>query len=51
MQGVEAADCALFGAPELTCWHPNLVNSGKHRDQRTATYAANLSPLELVQSS
>jgi len=35
MQGVEAADCALFGSPELTCWHPNLVNSGKHRDQRT----------------
>jgi protoporphyrinogen oxidase len=35
MQGVEAADYALFGAPELTCWHPDLVNSGKHRDQRT----------------
>jgi protoporphyrinogen oxidase len=35
MQGVEAADSAVFGAPELTCWHPDLVNSGKHRDQRT----------------
>jgi protoporphyrinogen oxidase len=35
MQGVEAADCALFGAPELTCWHPNVVNAGQHRDQRT----------------
>jgi len=34
MQGVEAADCALFGAPELTCWHPNIVNAGKFRDQR-----------------
>jgi protoporphyrinogen oxidase len=34
MQGVEAADFALFGAPELTCWHPELVNAGKHRDQR-----------------
>jgi hypothetical protein len=36
MQGVEAADCVLFGAPELTCWYPELVNSGKGRDQRTA---------------
>jgi protoporphyrinogen oxidase len=35
MQGVEAADRVLFGAPELTCWHPALVNAGKHRDQRT----------------
>jgi protoporphyrinogen oxidase len=34
MQGVEAADCALFGAPELTCWHPKLVNTSTHRDQR-----------------
>jgi hypothetical protein len=51
MQGVEAADCALFGAPELTCWHPNLVNSGKHRDQRTVLCAAKPSPRELVHSS
>lgn len=51
MQGVEAADCALFGAPELTCWHPNLVNSGRHRDQRTAVCATSLSQCELVQSS
>jgi protoporphyrinogen oxidase len=50
MQGVEAADCALFGAPELTCWHPNLVNSGKHRDQRTTNFAASLSPLNFVHS-
>jgi len=35
MQGVEAADNVLFGAPELTCWHPDLVNAGHHRDQRT----------------
>ena len=35
MQGVEAADSIVFGAPELTCWHPELVNAGKHRDQRT----------------
>ena len=35
MQGVEAADRILFGAPELTCWHPEVVNAGKHRDQRT----------------
>ncbi len=34
MQGVEAADHALFGAPELTVWHPELVNAGKHRGQR-----------------
>ncbi len=34
MQGVEAADNILFGAPELTCWHPELVNAGKQRDQR-----------------
>jgi protoporphyrinogen oxidase len=40
MQGVEAADSALFGAPELTCWHPDLVNSGRHRDQRTNCRAA-----------
>lgn len=40
MQGVEAADCALFGAPELTCWHPDLVNAGKHRDQRTLLSSA-----------
>jgi hypothetical protein len=39
MQGVEAADSALYGAPELTCWHPELVNAGKHRDQRTALCA------------
>ena len=51
MQGVEAADCALYGAPELTCWHPNLVNSGKHRDQRTMIGAASQSPCELVHSS
>jgi protoporphyrinogen oxidase len=40
MQGVEAADSALFGAPEITCWHPELVNAGKHRDQRTGFRAA-----------
>jgi hypothetical protein len=40
MQGVEAADHALFGAPELTLWHPDLVNTGKHRDQRTRQFAA-----------
>jgi len=34
MQGVEAADSVLFGAPELTCWHPELVNAGKQRNQR-----------------
>jgi hypothetical protein len=34
MQGVEAAGRVLFGAPELTLWHPELVNTGKHRDQR-----------------
>jgi protoporphyrinogen oxidase len=34
MQGVEAVDKILFGAPELTCWHSDLVNSGKHRSQR-----------------
>jgi len=51
MQGVEAADCALFGAPELTCWHPNLVNGGKHRDQRTTICATNLPSSELVLSS
>jgi protoporphyrinogen oxidase len=34
MQGVEAADHALYGAPELTCWHPDLVNANTHRDQR-----------------
>jgi hypothetical protein len=34
MQGVEAADRALFGAAELTCWYPELVNAGKHRNQR-----------------
>lgn len=49
MQGVEAADCALFGAPELTCWHPSLVNNGKHRDQRT-TFVMSLAPRELAHS-
>ncbi len=34
MQGVEAVDKILFGAPELTCWHPELVNSGQYRNQR-----------------
>jgi protoporphyrinogen oxidase len=34
MQGVEAADCVLFGAPELTCWYPDLVNATRNRDQR-----------------
>jgi hypothetical protein len=38
MQGVEAADRALFGAPELTCWHPDLVNTGSRRDQRMKIY-------------
>ena len=47
MQGVEAADCALFGAPELTCWHPNLVNAGKHRDQRTNAYCGEVQLEEL----
>ena len=40
MQGVEAADSILFGAPELTCWHPELVNVGNHRDQRMRPRAA-----------
>ncbi|MGA9669475.1 MAG: FAD-dependent oxidoreductase [Terracidiphilus sp.] len=51
MQGVEAADCVLFGAPELTCWNPNLVNSGKHRDQRNMMFAASSSSHHLVHSS
>jgi len=34
MQGVEAVDRVLFGAPELTCWYPELVNGGQHRNQR-----------------
>jgi protoporphyrinogen oxidase len=50
MQGVEAADCALYGAPELTCWHPNLVNSGKHREQRTSVYSPSRSRCDLAHS-
>jgi protoporphyrinogen oxidase len=48
MQGVEAADHALFGAPELTLWNPELVNAGKHRDQRTRrfTVAGQLEEIE-----
>ncbi len=42
MQGVEAADRILFGAPELTCWHSELVNAGRHRSQRViATRVSN----------
>jgi protoporphyrinogen oxidase len=44
MQGVEAADCALFGAPELTRWYPSLVNSGKCRDQRIRPSLSVLQP-------
>jgi protoporphyrinogen oxidase len=46
MQGVEAADNVLFGSPELTCWHPELVNAGKHRDQRVVPHRQNASAAE-----
>ena len=36
MLGVEAADNVLFGAPELTLRHPNVVNAKKNEDMRFA---------------
>jgi hypothetical protein len=48
MQGVEAADRALFGAPELTCQHPELVNAGKQRGQRVRALQSRAAELAQV---
>jgi hypothetical protein len=34
MLGVEAADNILFGTPELTLRHPNIVNAKKNEELR-----------------
>lgn len=36
MLGVEAADAVLFGAPELTLGHPDVVNARKNEEMRYA---------------